>query len=159
MLNDKPLIEFAKPSDTTEIAALSKNEIEQGLGWKYTPEQIVRLINDDTVNVVVARFASRLAGFGIMTYYNNNANLDLLAVKRPYRRIRIGTHIVHWLEQVAITAGAYNIFVQVRSRNSPAVAFYENLGFLLLEEKKGYYRGVESALIMAKSIRRMFSID
>jgi ribosomal protein S18 acetylase RimI-like enzyme len=59
------------------------------------------------------------------------------------------------LEEVAITSGAYNIFVQVRSRNSTAVAFYQNLGFLLLDEKKGYYRGIESALIMTKSLRRI----
>jgi ribosomal-protein-alanine N-acetyltransferase len=156
MIEDTPLITFATASDAAEIGAMSKHEIEQGLGWKYTPGQIIRLISDDTKNVVVARLASKLAGFGIMTYYDNHANLDLLAVKQSYRRRKIGTQIVQWLEQVAITAGTYNIFVQVRSRNSAAVAFYQNLGFVLLDENKGYYRGVESALIMAKSLRWMF---
>lgn len=136
---------------------MSKNEIEYGLGWKYMPERIAKLIGDSSRNVVVARVGRSLAGFGIMTYYEDQANLDLLAVKRSFRRMRIGTQIVKWLEKVALTAGAFNIFVEVRSRNTGAVEFYESLGFLVLDEKKGYYRGIEAGLIMAKTLRRMFN--
>lgn len=157
MLEDKVLIEFATISDAAEIGVMSKNDIEYGLGWKYTPERIVKLLDDASKNVVVARVESKLAGFGIMTYHQEHANLDLLAIKRDYRRMKIGTQIVQWLEKVAMTAGAFNIFVQVRARNAGAVAFYERLGFSVLDEKKGYYRGIETGLIMAKSLRRMFN--
>ena len=97
-----------------------------------------------------------MAGFGIMTYYEDQANLDLLAVKRSFRRMRIGTQIVRWLEKVALTAGALNIFVEVRSEPG-AIEFYESLGFLVLDEQKGYYRGIEAGVIMAKTLRRMFN--
>lgn len=157
VLEDKTLIEFATFSDAAEIGMLSKNDIEHGLGWKYTPERIVKLIGDSSKNVVVARVASKLVGFGIMTYHEEQANLDLLAVKRSFRRMKIGTQIVQWLEEVAMTAGAFNIFVQVRSRNAGAVAFYKSLGFQVLDEKRGLYRGVEAGLIMAKILRRMFN--
>jgi ribosomal-protein-alanine N-acetyltransferase len=157
VIEDRTHIELARPSDAVEIGVMSKNEIEYGLGWKYIPERIAKLIGDSSRNVVVARVGRSLAGFGIMTYYEDQANLDLLAVKRSFRRMRIGTQIVKWLEKVALTAGAVNIFVEVRSRNTGAVEFYESLGFLVLDEKKGYYRGIEAGLIMAKTLRRMFN--
>ena len=56
-----------------------------------------------------------------------------------------------------MTAGAFNIFIQVRASNTAAIEFYESLGFLVLEEKKAYYSGVEAGFIMAKSLRRMFN--
>ena len=157
MLEDKTLIEFAAFSDAAEIGEMSKNDIEHGLGWKYNPERLVKLIGDSSKNVIVARMESKLVGFGIMTYHEDQANLDLLAVKRNFRRMKIGTQIVQWLEKVATTAGAFNIFVQVRASNTGAIAFYESLGFIVLDEKKGYYKGKEAGLIMAKSLRRMFN--
>lgn len=156
MIENKTLIEFARFSDATEIGVMSKNEIEYGLGWKYTPEKIGKLIGDSSRNVVVARIGFGLAGFGTMTYYEDQANLDLLAVKRSFRRMRIGTQIVRWLEKVALTAGVFNLFVQVRARNTGAIEFYESLGFLVLEEQKGYYMGLEAGVIMAKALRQMF---
>lgn len=156
VIENKTLIEFARLSDATELGVMSKNEIEYGLGWKYTPEKIAKLIGDSSRNVVVARGESGLAGFGIMTYYEDQANLDLLAVKRSSRRMRIGTKIVKWLEKVALTAGAFNLFVQLRSRNTGAMEFYQSLGFLVLEEQKGYYMGIETGVIMVKTLRRMF---
>ena len=157
VLEEKALIEFATLSDAAEIGVLSRNDIEYGLGWKYTPERIVKLIRNNSKNVVVARVELKLVGFGIMTYYEDQANLDLLAVKRDFRRMKIGTQIVQWLEEVAMTAGAFNIYVQVRSKNVGAVKFYESLGFQVLDEKSGFYGGVEAGLIMAKSLRRMFN--
>ena len=157
VIEDNTRIGFARLSDANEIGVMSKNEIEHGLGWKYSPEKIATLIGDRSRNVVVARVGCSLAGFGIMTYYEDQANLDLLAVKQNFRRMRIGTHVVRWLEKAALTAGAFNIFVQVRSRNVGAIEFYESLGFLVLDEQKGYYRGIEAGLIMAKTLRRMFN--
>ena len=155
MIENKILIEFARYSDAVEIGAMSKNDIEYGLGWKYTPQRIRTLINDSARNVVVARIGSDLAGFGVMTYLQDQANLDLLAVKPELQRTRIGTQIVGWLERVAITGGALNIFVQVRARNIGAIQFYESLGFSVLETQRAYYRGVEAGVIMAKSLRSM----
>ena len=157
MIDNQPVIEFARRFDAAEIGVISKNEIEYGLGWQYTPEKIAKLIGDRSRNVVVARVRSSLAGFGIMTYYEYQANLDLLAVRQGFRRMRIGTQLVIWLEKVALTAGAFNIFVQLRSRNTGALAFYQSLGFCVLDEKKGYYRGIEAGLVMAKTLRPMFN--
>jgi ribosomal protein S18 acetylase RimI-like enzyme len=67
--------------------------------------------------------------------------------------LKIGTGIVLWLEKVAITAGIALLFVQVRDRNRVAAEFYKALGFVAIDEAPGYYRGMETGLIMSKSLR------
>jgi len=37
MLTDKTLIEFARVHDIAEISRISRDEVEYGLGWNYTP--------------------------------------------------------------------------------------------------------------------------
>ncbi|MBW9267060.1 MAG: GNAT family N-acetyltransferase [Candidatus Thiodiazotropha sp. (ex. Lucinisca nassula)] len=155
MLQERTQIEFASLSDAVEIGVLSKNEIEYGLGWRYTPKKITELIRHRSKNVVVARSGSTLVGFGIMTYYEHQANLDLLAVKRNYRRMKIGSDIVRWLEKVALTSGAFNVFVQVREQNKGAIQFYEALGYSVIETDTRYYSGVETGVVMARGLKSM----
>ena len=154
----KAYIEFAKLTDADEISLISRDEVEYGLGWNYTPQKITRIIKDKSKNIVVARINRNLVGFGVMTYHKDQANLDLLAVKKEFRRMKIATQIVLWLEKVAFTTGAFNIFVQVREFNVGAIEFYEQLGFQKLEHDEGYYKAVETAVIMAKMLRPMFYV-
>ena len=148
-------VEFATVSDAVEISELSRKYIEYDLRRVYTPSRICDLIRNTSKNVVVARKERALVAFGIMTYREDSANLDLLAVKKLYRRRGVGTQVVQWLEKVARTAGIMSIFVQVRKTNVSAIRFYETIGFQIVEEATGYYQGRETAVIMCKSIRQM----
>jgi len=148
-------IEFAVVSDVVEIGELSRKYIEYDLRWTYRPSRIRELIQNTSKNVVVARRENTITGFGIMTYREDSANLDLLAVKKLYRRRGVGRQVVQWLEEVARTAGIINIFVQVRKSNYGAIQFYEKLGFHVIEEAAGYYQGYESAVVMCKGIRQI----
>ncbi|UCH47614.1 MAG: GNAT family N-acetyltransferase [Betaproteobacteria bacterium] len=148
-------VEFATDLDAVEIAELSRQHIEYDLGWKYKPSRIRESIRDRSKNVVVARDDRALAGFGIMTYQDDHANLDLLAVKSAYRRRGVGKQVVLWLEQVALTAGITNVFVQVRKTNLGAIGFYETLGYHVVDVATGYYQRRESAVFMCKGIGRM----
>ena len=149
----KATIELATRADAAEMGALSKEYVEHGLGWSYTPERLMKLMKNKTKNVVVARKGNKLAGFGIMTYWEEYANLDLLAVKVQYRRRSIGKQLVGWLIEVAKTAGMMNVFVQVRKLNYGAIKFYKKLGFHIFDEKPGYYRGEETGVILCLPIR------
>ena len=158
MSENKTTIEFAKVSDVAEIGNLSRKYIEHDLGWKYIPEKLKKLIKHRSKNVVVARKGNKLVGFGIMTYHEEQANLDLLAVKLICRRRGNGRQIVKWLEEVALTGGIFNIFVQVRKINNGAINFYRKLGYEIIDEKSGYYRGQETGVIMSKNIRQMINV-
>ena len=154
MYQSSTTIEFASVADAEEIGELSRDYIEYDLGWGYTPDKITRLIKNKNKNVIVAREDNRLVGFGIMTYYDTQANLDLLGVKLRHRYQGIGRKLVQWLEKVALTAGIVNIYIQVRESNTGAIKFYEKLNYSIIDKRPGYYRGREAAVIMAKGIRK-----
>ena len=155
MVPARTIVGFATAADAVEIGELSRRHIEHNLRWMYKPSRIRELIRNKSKNVVVARESRALAGFGIMTYQDDSANLDLLAVKPRHRRRGVGRQLVTWLEKVAHTGGITNIFVQVRKSNRGAIRFYKRLGYQGIGEAAGYYQGRESAVIMCKGIRQM----
>lgn len=158
MLEDITTIEFAKISDAIEISLISRNDIEYNLGWRYTPEKINKLIKSNEYNVVVCKVNERIAGFGVMQYMYEQANLTLLGVKFNYRRKGLGTKIVNWLEKVAETGDIVNIFVEVREQNENAIKFYNSVGFTKIDCVEGYYSGIENGIILSKKIKNMFNI-
>ena len=153
MLVNRLKIELAQPRDAGEISELSHRYIERDLRRVYTPARIRRLIRHPAKNVVVARSGNRLLGFGVMTYGENSANLDLLAVRTSCRGQGVASRIVAWLGKVAATAGIAQLFVQVREKNTGAIRFYEKLDFRVIERVAGYYQGRETAVVMCHGIR------
>ena len=59
---DHLTLRLATRADSTQIAAMSRDLIERGLGWSWTPRRVLRSIGDAHTNVVVALEAQRLAG-------------------------------------------------------------------------------------------------
>jgi ribosomal-protein-alanine N-acetyltransferase len=128
MLADIP-IHLADLADAPDIAALSRTEIEHGLGWSWTPERVARAVRDPETNVIVAGRPGDLAGFGIMSYLDDDAHLLLFAVRAGRRRQGLGSAILAWLEAVAATAGAKRIRVEARWDNVAGRSFYSERGY------------------------------
>jgi ribosomal-protein-alanine N-acetyltransferase len=151
-LNSTIQIALALPRDAAPIAAMSRDLIEVGLGWSWTQQRVLRSIDDRNTNVVVASDDGHLAGFGIMKYRDDEAHLFLLAVDPSYRRQGVGTALMTWLERTALTAGIGVIYLEARLVNIEARAFYRRLGYREATVVRGYYRGVESSVRLAKDL-------
>lgn len=143
---------LAIKADINQIAGLSRDLIEAGLGWKWTPEKVLASIRSKTSNVLAARIGSRVIGFGIMDYYHEEAHLNLLAVRPKFHKQGIGKSIVNWLETCASTAGISIIYLECRSNNIAAQKFYEKLGYRKIKVVSGYYSGVEAAVLMGRDL-------
>ena len=59
-----PDIRLAAARDARAIAELSRDTIEQGLPWSWTPERVRDAIRNPAINVVVAQWRDAVAGFG-----------------------------------------------------------------------------------------------
>ena len=81
-----PAIRLATPGDASAIAALSRDYIELGLGWSYTPNRILAAVRSRTTNVAVIREAGVLFAAGIMEYGDTTGHLVLLGVHPAQRR-------------------------------------------------------------------------
>jgi ribosomal protein S18 acetylase RimI-like enzyme len=148
---EEVVISLATLADAREISLLSRELIEYGLTWRYTEGRIKTLIAHESKNVAVAKFSGVLAGFGIMTYRENDSNLDLLAVKTVFQGKGVANELVNWLEAVALSAGIHQVYVQARETNRQGVEFYSKLGYQQFAEEQRYY-GVESQIRMVKTL-------
>ena len=145
-------IRLATQHDAQAIACLSRDCIERGLGWRWTPQRVLRGIVNPAVNVVVCHEAGGLSGFGIMHYGDEEAHLLLLAVQPARRRRGVATALLTWLEQCARAAGVGSIWLEMRSANSGAGAFYRSLGYRQLGRVRGMYSGIEDGARFAKDL-------
>jgi ribosomal-protein-alanine N-acetyltransferase len=148
-----PDIALATASDAQPIALLSRDEVEQGLRWAWTPGRVRRAIEDKETNVVVARHGTSVVGFALMKYLDDEAHLLLLAVHRNHRRKGVATALMAWLDGTLRTAGIATIQVEVRVANGVAQAFYARLGYRPVKAMPRYYQGVEDALMLVKELR------
>jgi ribosomal-protein-alanine N-acetyltransferase len=149
---DHLTLRLAQRADSAQIAAMSRDLIEHGLSWSWTPRRVLRSIHEPHTNVVVALEGPRLAGFGIMRYHEDEAHLLLLAVSPADRRRGVGAALVTWLEKAALVSGVGQVYLETRLNNLAARAFYRRLGYREIQTVKGYYQGVESGMRMGKDL-------
>jgi len=145
-------LSLARRSDAPAIAKMSRVLIEYGLRWKWTAQRVEASICAANINVLVARVDTRIIGFAIMRYGDDDAHLDLLAVAPPYRRLGVAQQLLEWLEKCATVAGTFRITLEVRENNRDAQQFYERMGYQRLNVVPGYYQGTEAAVRMSRNL-------
>ncbi len=149
----EPAIRLARFSDATAISRMSRDYIEHGLGWGWTPTRVLRSLRDRATNVAVIHQGAGPLGFGIMRYGDRTAHLLLLAVQPQRRRRGMAAALLAWLEAVARTALIEKIRLEARADNNEvARAFYRSQGYAELERISGYYQGTEDAVRLEKQL-------
>ena len=149
-----PLIRLAALQDAAAIAQMSREYIEQGLGWSWTTGRVRSAVVDPATNAAVFGGRESILGFGIMQYGDDSAHLALLAVRPEYRQRGLGARLIDWLEQPAVVAGIERVRVEARADNPRAIDFYRQHGYVETERIERYYRGVIDAVRLEK---RLFS--
>ena len=152
-------IRLARRRDAKAIADMSRELIESGLGWSWTPARVARSIADRETNAIVADLDGHLAGFALMQYFEEHAHLLLFAVYPRHRRRGVGGAMWAWLERTGQIAGIGTVHLEVRAGNTAARDFYRMVGFTEAETVRGYYRGVEAAVRMRRRLSSVAHSD
>ncbi len=147
-----PHISLAVPAHARDIAVMSREYIEYGLGWSWTQARVLKAIRDESTNVAVIREQDAMLGFGIMRYGERKAHLVLLGVHLGHRKRGLGALLLAWLEKCAVTAGLEHIQVEARADNQPALAFYQDQGYRQQGIVPGYYSGMIDAVRFEKTL-------
>ena len=147
-----PNVSLATLADARGIAEMSRDYVEYGLGWSWTPARVQKAIRDSSTNVAVVRERGEVLGFGIMRYGEQKAHLTLLAVEPAERKRGIGAVLLSWLEKSAVIAGLERVQLEARADNPAAIAFYQEQGYEKAGTAPGYYRGVVDAVRLEKSL-------
>ena len=149
----KLTLRLAAPADAATIAAMSRELIESGLPWSWTPERVARNLARPDALVLTARDGGAIAGFAIMQFGDEHGHLSLLAVRPECRRQGVARRMLEWLTVSALTAGIASVQLELRASNLDAQRFYRSQGYAETERVPGYYRGRETALRMQRDIR------
>jgi ribosomal protein S18 acetylase RimI-like enzyme len=155
LFRHKQEVEFklARLRDAQTIARMSRDLVEHGLHWSWTPHRVAAHIRDAESNVLTAWMNDRFVGFAIMQFYDEHAHLNLFAVEPAYRRFGIGRQLLEWLEETARVGGIFTITLEVRAGNAGGRAFYRALGYHEVRSIPGYYNGREAAIRMMHDLR------
>ena len=145
-------IRLATIDDAPRIGAMSRDLIEHGLDWRWTPSSIRQCIRSASTNVAVAPTERGIAGFAVMQYKDDEAHLILLGVDPAYRRRGVASALMAWHETAALTAGIGAVYIEARANNEGTRAFYRRLGYSEAQLVRGYYQGVEDAVRLAKDL-------
>jgi len=148
------VIRLAQPKDAQRMARLSRDLIETGLGWSWTPKRVLGSLRRQDTCSIVADEEDPVAGFAIMEFLDEHAHLSLLAIDPLHQRRGIGRGLVDWLETSARTAGIGIVYLEARVANQAARDFYRALGYREMFLMPGYYRGREAAVRMGHDLRR-----
>lgn len=151
MINNQ-IIRLAKTCDARTIAEMSRDLIESGLGWSWTPLRTIKEIRNSNANVIVATEGNTLTGFAVMRYLQTEAYLNLLGVHPKHRRKGIGKRLVKWLEETALVNGNGIVYLETRLNNKEARQFYRSLGYKIIQRIPRHYKGKETAIRMAHDL-------
>jgi len=146
-------LRLARSGDAQALALMSRELIETGLGWRYRPDAVCRLIHDPDTVALIACERAKPVGFAIMKFGQERAHLLLLAVQPGYRRHGIGRRLMQWLLASAATAGVASVDLELRADNRVARVFYGALAFAETARIPGYYQGRAAAIRMVRVLR------
>jgi [ribosomal protein S18]-alanine N-acetyltransferase len=135
------------------MAEMSRDLIEAGLAWRYTPPRMAALIRDPETVALVACDGARIQGLAVMQFRDESAHLSLLCVQPAQQRRGIGTRLHDWLVASARVAGIASIRLELRADNAAALAFYQRLGFAETQWVSDYYDGQVAARRMSLPLR------
>ena len=155
-VSDCGTVEF-RPALTREaqtMAEMSRELVETGLGWRYTPTRMAALISDPETVALVAYEAPHIRGLAVMQFGEERGHLALLCVDPEQHRRGIGRRMIEWLVQSAQVAGLVSIELELRADNLAALAFYRRLAFSETQLVPGYYSGRIAARRMVRLLGR-----
>ena len=141
-------------SEAQSLAEMSRELIEAGLDWRYTPRRLAALINHRETVVLVAIEPSRIQGFAAMQFGDERAHLSLLCVQRDRQRRGIGRRLHEWLLESARVAGIAAVELELRADNAAAHSFYRSAGYSETGLVPGYYDGQIAARRMVLRLRQ-----
>lgn len=101
-------------------------------------------------SIILARDESgSIIGFACFWTIVDEVHILKIAVRPRFRRQGIAKRLLAYVLESSKGKGACCLFLEVRNRNHPAIAFYKGFGFIETGTRKGYYEDTgEDAVMM-----------
>lgn len=124
-----------------QVEEISKMEF-QNTTWSFG--QFEKEIDNSYVCV----FEDKVVGFLCLQLTIDEMTILNIAVLNDFKRKKIATNFLEFAKKIAKEKNISNIFLEVETKNFPAVTFYKKNGFETLRTRKNYYKDGTSCVEM-----------
>ena len=146
----EPALRDATVADLDALAALHATIFH--LDAERARRDLAEELDRPWSRVVLVTHEARIAGYAVMWFVADEANLLHIAVDEHVRRAGLGARIMQHGVDLARAKNAAQFVLEVRAGNAPAIALYRRFGFEDVTTRAGYYEDGEDALVMSLRI-------
>jgi ribosomal-protein-alanine N-acetyltransferase len=144
----EPVFAEAAPRDAAAIAAIHAASFQRGWG----EDEIHRLLIDRSVIAHRAMNGRTLIGFILSRLAAGEAEILSVAVAPAWRGRGLSRSLLDLHLRRLAGLGARAVFLEVSEDNAPACRLYQRAGFHGVGQRKGYYQGGATALVLRRDI-------
>jgi ribosomal-protein-alanine N-acetyltransferase len=130
-----------EPASVSDIQALREIADECGLSpWSYQ-SFVNELARDDSIMLLIRDSPGKPIGFivGRTISAESGAEIYNIGVTKTFRRQGVGKILLDEFLKRARQANAEKVWLEVRSLNAAAIAFYERHGFQISSKRRNFY--------------------
>lgn len=131
-------IEKMTISDLEEIKDVLEKDFNDF--WKVNTLKEELLSNYSYFITIKLSKTNEILGFAGFKKTLDTADIMNIVVKKDFRNKKIGKKLLDSLIQKAKEQDIKTIFLEVNSKNLPALKLYENIGFKKIGIRKNYYK-------------------
>ncbi len=129
--------------DIADICSLERENMPS----PYTQRQVEDLFDNPRVTILKIVKDNKIAAYLSAETVFDEASINNVVVDREFRRRGLGTRLIAELNENLRQRGVKKVFLEVASRNLPAIRLYQSCSFKEISRRKGYY-GDDDAIIM-----------
>ncbi len=141
----------AEPDDVEAVARLERD----CLGTDAWSEELVREGISGalpTVTYLVAEVDEEVVGHAVVSSAGAIAELQRIAVDRPWRRQGIGASLLAGVVDSVRHTPSDRLLLEVREDNRGALAFYAGQGFVEIDRRPRYYQDTVTAIVLRRAL-------
>ncbi len=117
----------------------------------WTSKMLSEELDNPLCDTVIHEADGKITAYAIGRTAADESEIFRVGVLPEYREKHIALEMLNTLHERMKTRGAERVFLEVRSRNTPAIRLYERLGYKKIAVRKNYY-GDDDAFIFQKEL-------
>lgn len=133
----KSAVEFEQ---TVESVAAIEAVIQSHDAWSY--QTLTELLGQDSIRLIIATASTdnEIVGYCLYQIVFEQAEILRIGTHPKYQRQGIASQLFVALNSELKASKVESLLLEVRADNTPAIALYEQQGFVIIHRRKGYYQ-------------------
>lgn len=128
----------SKAQNIIQAVADIETSIQSQDAWVY--KTISDLLTQDSIDLLVVHQSDNVVGYCLYQVVFEQAEILRIGTHPDYQRQGVASQLFIELNKQLQDQQVERLLLEVRADNTPAIALYEQQGFIVIHRRKGYYQ-------------------